>query len=185
MYPVAVDLICAQVKALQSEAIAKGQKSLVFAQYYKDLYYYDKNDAGDVVLIRANPYLINQLNYLTLEQMQKEIRSFAHSNVKVPLGVFLGSPFLLGVGPEVRLRVIGVGSTKCSLRSEFVSQGVNQTLHRHYIEVSTSIDIAVSFKVITITQAADIFITENLIVGKVPDAYLIGERSGAYLDLLP
>ncbi len=69
MYKVAIDLISAQVQALQSEAVAKAQKSLVFAHLYKDLYYYDKNDEGDIVLIRANAYLINQLNYLTLEQM--------------------------------------------------------------------------------------------------------------------
>ncbi len=185
VYPNAVDIICAQVKALQSEAIAKGGQSLVFAQYYTELYYYDKNSAGDIVLIRANPYLINQLNYLTLEKMQKEIRNFASSNVKVPLGVFLGSPLLLGIGPDVTLKVVGIGATQCRLRSEFLSQGVNQTLHRHYIEVTTSIDVAVSFKVITISQIADIFISENLIVGKVPDAYLIGEHSGTYLDLLP
>lgn len=173
------------MEALQAEAVAKAQKSLVFAHLYKDLYYYDKNDEGDIVLIRANAYLINQLNFLTLEQMQREISKFATDNVKVPLGVFLGSPFLLGIGPEVTLRVVGIGATECRLRSQFISQGVNQTLHRHYIEVNTSIDVAVALKVISIEYSADIFISENLIVGKVPYAYLIGESSGSYLDLLP
>jgi sporulation protein YunB len=185
IFPTAVELICAEVKALQTEAIARAEKSLIFAHLYKDLYYYDKNADGDIILIRSNPYLINQLNHLTTEQMQKELRKIANGYLKVPLGVFLGTPLLLGLGPEVNLRVVGIGSVNCRLRSEFISQGINQTLHRHYIEVTASVDVAVSLKVVNITQTSEIFVAENLIVGKIPNAYLQGEESPNFLDLLP
>lgn len=186
VYPVAVNLIKAEVKALQAEAIARAEQRLVYSQLYQDMYYYDKNNEGDITLIRSNTFLINQLNYLTTEQMQRELRNAASSgSIDVPLGVFLGNPLLLGTGPEVKLRVIGIGATNCRLHSEFLSQGINQTLHRHFIEVSTSIDVVISFKVETISQTVEILVAENLIVGKVPSAYLQGEQSPNFLDLLP
>mgnify|MGYP003299960409 CR=1 FL=1 len=55
-------------------------------------------------------------------------------NVNISLGSFTGISLLSGSGFKVPINISTVGNVKTDVRSEFKSQGINQTLHRLYLQ---------------------------------------------------
>ena len=48
---------------------------------------------------------------------------------------------LSGRGPGVKIRISTVGDVETNLKSEFTAQGINQTLHRIYLEAKCNINV--------------------------------------------
>ena len=57
------------------------------------------------------------------------------------------------------------------LKSEFKSQGINQTLHRIFLEVRCKVNILTPFKDIERDITNQILFAENVIVGHIPVTY--------------
>ena len=49
--------------------------------------------------------------------------------------------------------------------------GINQTLHRIYLDVNTKTSILTPFNVIRNNYESRVLLTESIIVGKVPETY--------------
>lgn len=78
---------------------------------------------------------------------------------------------LAGRGPAVKIQISSIGTVETDLRSEFKSQGVNQTLHRLYLEVKCRVNILTPFKDIEKEITNQVLLLENVIVGKIPETY--------------
>ena len=78
---------------------------------------------------------------------------------------------LAGRGPAVKIQISSIGTVETDLRSEFKSQGVNQTLHRLYLEVKCRVNILTPFKDIEKEITNQVLLLENVIVGKIPEKY--------------
>lgn len=89
----------------------------------------------------------------------------------MPCGSFTGISLLAGRGPGVKIRISTIGNVETDLKSEFISQGINQTLHRIYLQVKCEISILTPFENITKDITNQVLIAENVIVGKIPSAY--------------
>ena len=57
------------------------------------------------------------------------------------------------------------------MKSEFKSQGVNQTMHRLYLEVKCRVNILTPFKDIEKEITNQVLLLENVIVGRIPETY--------------
>ena len=57
------------------------------------------------------------------------------------------------------------------LKSEFIAQGINQTLHRVYLQVKCEVTILTPFNNITSSITNQVLLVENVIVGNVPSTY--------------
>ena len=55
--------------------------------------------------------------------------------LKLHFGSFTGLKLMSGKGPGIKIRISTIGNVKTDLKSEFVSKGINQTLHRIYLQV--------------------------------------------------
>ena len=56
-------------------------------------------------------------------------------------------------------------------KSEFTSAGVNQTLHRVFLEVKCRVSILTPFDTIEDEIINQVILAENIIVGNIPDTY--------------
>ena len=101
-------------------------------------------------------------------------------------GSFTGYKLLSGKGPGVPIRISSIGNVETDLRSEFTAQGINQTLHRVYLEVECEISILTPFENITEKIINQVLIAENVIVGKIPNTYynLNGLDSKSAIDII-
>ena len=74
-------------------------------------------------------------------------------------------------GHGVKITISTTGSVETDLKSEFVAQGINQTLHRVYLEVKCNVDILTPFENITKEITNQVLLMENVIVGNTPNTY--------------
>lgn len=86
-------------------------------------------------------------------------------------GSFTGFKLLAGRGPGIRIRISSIGDVETDLRSEFTQQGINQTLHRVYLQVKCNVNILTPFDNIEKDITNQVLLMENVIVGKIPDNY--------------
>ena len=64
-----------------------------------------------------------------------------------------------------------MGDVETDLRSEFTSQGINQTLHRVYLQVKCDVNILTPFDNISRKITNQVLLMENVIVGNIPNTY--------------
>lgn len=75
------------------------------------------------------------------------------------------------------------GKIEADIDSEFSSVGINQTLHRIYLNLNCSIGILTPFKSISKTVSSKVLLTETVIVGEVPSTYYNYDNLG-FKDVL-
>ncbi len=78
---------------------------------------------------------------------------------------------MAGRGPGVKIRISSIGTVETNLKSEFTAQGINQTLHRVYLEVKCIVSILTPFKDIRKEISNQVLLIENVIVGHIPETY--------------
>ena len=101
-------------------------------------------------------------------------------------GSFTGFSLLSGKGPGVPIRISTIGNVETDLRSEFSAQGINQTLHRVYLQVICEVSILTPYNSITEKITNQVLIAENVIVGKIPSTYynLNGLDNNSAIDII-
>lgn len=57
------------------------------------------------------------------------------------------------------------------MKSEFTAQGINQTLHRVYLQVKCNVNILTPFDNISREITNQVLLMENVIVGNIPNNY--------------
>lgn len=64
-----------------------------------------------------------------------------------------------------------MGNVNTDLKSEFSSKGINQTLHKVYLQVDCEVSILTPFNNISKRITNQVLIAENVIVGEMPETY--------------
>ena len=78
---------------------------------------------------------------------------------------------LAGSGPKVNLKIATVGSVDTDLKSEFIEQSINHTLHRVYLNIECKVNILTPFSTIEDRIYNQVLLAENVIVGEIPNTY--------------
>ena len=88
--------------------------------------------------------------------------------------------------PDIEMKMLIDGSVETDLKSEFKEAGINQTLHRIYLEVRCNVNILTPYDVINETIVNQVLLIEGLIVGNIPDAYynLEGLNSDQMMEMV-
>lgn len=86
-------------------------------------------------------------------------------------GSFTGLKFLSGSGPKIKVEISSIGNVKTDLKSEFIAKGINQTLHKIYLQIDCEVNILTPFDSISKKITNQILIGEHVIVGNIPNTY--------------
>lgn len=86
-------------------------------------------------------------------------------------GSFTGFKLLAGKGPGIKITIASEGNVETDLRSEFTAQGINQTLHRVYLQVKCHVNILTPFDNISKEITNQVLLMENVIIGNIPNTY--------------
>ena len=103
---------------------------------------------------------------LTAAISNADIMSFS-----LPLGSLADSTLLAGRGTPVEIRLAPIGDITTDVRTEFISVGINQTLHKILLRVNVTMNMFVAGDCVKLSLKNDVTLAETVIVGKVPDAY--------------
>lgn len=138
---------------------------------YETFFKIEKDNNGNIQMINANVLKINQVTSDIAINIQNRLDEKQKNSIYIVSGALTGISFLSGFGPKIRLSISSSGNVDTDLRSEFISQGVNQTMHRVYLDIKTNVIILTSFKTIQKTIENQVLIAENVIVGNIPSTY--------------
>lgn len=152
---------------------------------YDDLINIVTDSSGKISMIQANSVKINTLSKLINKVTLSELSNISTSVLQIPLGAFSGISILAGLGPKVNIEIFPYGDATCSFLSEFSSAGINQTIHKIYLSIDTSIRVVLPMKTITVKNAGQAVLCESLIVGEIPEVYLQSGRLNEMLNLIP
>ena len=139
---------------------------------YDDLIDIERDADGNVLSLSVNSARINRLTLETVSLSQLYVNSLSDKNIGVPLGTLTGLSFLSGFGPEIKFNIVPAGAVFANFKSVFESAGINQTRHMVIVEVVADIKVVLLMKNTVIQSVVNIYVAENIIVGKIPDVYL-------------
>ena len=153
---------------------------------YDELFTIEKDNDGNITMIKSNVIPINEIISDVAVKIQNLINERGKENIKIAIGSFTGSKLLSGRGPGIPIKISSIGNVETDLRSEFSAQGINQTLHRLYLQVDCEVSILTPYNTISEKVSNQVLLIENVIVGKIPNTYynLDGIDSSNVLDII-
>lgn len=153
---------------------------------YDELFIIEKDNDGNITMIKSNVIPINEIISDVAVKIQNSINERGKENIKIAIGSFTGSKLLSGRGPGVPIKISSIGNVETDLRSEFSAQGINQTLHRVYLQVDCEVSILTPYNTISEKVSNQVLLIENVIVGRIPNSYynLEGIDSSNAIDII-
>ncbi|MBB6696341.1 sporulation protein YunB [Clostridium algidicarnis] len=144
---------------------------------YDDIISIEKDNQGDIVMLRADTIKLNYLSINVAMKCQKDIKDLGEVGIKIPIGYVFNNNIISNLGPDINIKMRTIGDTKVSYSSIFESAGINQTRHKIYVQVVSNIRVVIPFNSSDIEVVCEMPVSETIIVGKVP-------RTSVDLDLV-
>ena len=166
------ELFCRHESKSIATIISNEEATNVMRNYeYEDLFLIDKDSEGKINLIKSNMISINEITSDIAKNIQMELNKIERSNIEIPIGSVLGNSLFTGIGPRINVSIVPIGNIITNLKSEFLEKGVNQTLHRIYLDVECNVEIISSFENMNEKISNQVLLMENIIMGEIPTNY--------------
>ena len=138
---------------------------------YSDFILIHRDNNENIVMLESNVININKVISDIAEKIQIEINNTQNEDITISLGSFSGISLLSGRGPKVPIRISTIGNVTTDFRSEFIEKGINQTLHRLYLQIECEINVLTPFNTVSEKIANQFIVAENVIVGNIPNSF--------------
>jgi len=166
------ETLCEQKVKSIATVISNQESTKAMNKYqYEELYTIEKDSAGNIVIIKSNVVPINNMISDLTEAIQNRFNEMEKTEIKIPLGNLIGTYYFSGVGPSIPAKVIVTGTLDTEVKSEFIAKGINQTLHRIYVNFECYATIITPIENFEKKITNQVIIAEHVIVGNIPDSY--------------
>ena len=138
---------------------------------YNDFITISYSDSGKITAIMTDTVFINDFKAMLSEKTAKIVSDCGDFNVLVPWGTLFGSEIFSDKGLDLVVESSTYGFAVTDVYSTFESVGVNQTLHKIYVEITLSATAYIGNYKVEETINSRVPVAETVIVGDVPSAY--------------
>jgi sporulation protein YunB len=138
----------------------------------QDLVRIVRDSENRIAIVEQNTGEISRLLTEVTLEVQNALNNLADEPIEIPLGQVFGSELLAALGPRITVRVVPIGIVQLQIVDKVESAGINQTRHKIYVKVETSIKIVVPLISANVNVQTDVPLTDYSIVGEVPQFYL-------------
>ena len=139
---------------------------------YGDFVRVERNASGSITALTCDMAALNRLRGQLLEAVLGELEGIRVSDIQIPLGSLLDLDILWAKGPSIKVHNMSVGTVTAEFESEFTSAGINQTIHRIWLQVEVPLELILPHDRVETVVTTRLCVAETVIVGQVPDAYL-------------
>lgn len=151
---------------------------------YDDLMTVVLDEKGRVAVMRADTARMNELATTSALRVQQNLSKIAEAGISIPLGAALGVQLFAGSGPRITVKLVPVGAVSTDFKSEFSAAGINQTRHRIFLRIDTTVQMVIPTGTQTAQVSAHVPVAESIIVGEVPDSFVDVANEEDMLNLL-
>lgn len=137
-----------------------------------DLLIRKSNEEGQMEVLEANTHSMNLLITEISLELQKQYAARPEDVYTVPIGVLLGNKLLSQTQPSVDIRIKAISVSSTDFKTEFVSEGINQTKYKVYLVMTSQVKVIAPFVTDTFEVSTTVLVTEAVILGRVPDSYV-------------
>ena len=138
---------------------------------YEDMFTIEKDENGNMKMINANILTINEITSDIAINIQNSLDNYEDTEIKLAIGSFLGSRLLSSIGPNIKINLSSIGKVNTEIKSEFESKGINQTIHRVYLQVNCIVNILTPYENFESNVSNQVLLMENVIIGEIPQNY--------------
>lgn len=139
---------------------------------YSDMVSLQTGKSGEITILSTDTVQLNQLRNAVMEQVITQVEDLDTEELGIPLGLLTGWDLLSATGPKLPVRVLSVASASGSYRNDFISAGINQTLHRIFLDVTILVRVLLPGGIVETEVMVPISVAETVIIGQVPQTYL-------------
>ena len=169
--PIFQEICSDEAKSIATKITNEQSTKVMRDHSYDEMFTIQKDENGNVQMINANIFAIDEITSDIAIYIQEALENSETSKVKLSIGSFTGIKILSGTGPDMNIKLSSTGEVATDLRSEFVSQGINQTIHRIYLQIDCTVNILTPFKTIEESISNQVLLAENVIIGQIPSTY--------------
>ena len=127
---------------------------------------------GPIVAVTGTIDRINQIRGKVVQEALDAVAAIDVHTLGVPLGSLFDFDLLWAKGPVIEVHSLVAGTVSTSVRSDFQSAGINQTLHRVLLDVEVPLTVLLPGSRGNTVVCVTVCVAETVIVGKVPQTYL-------------
>lgn len=172
--PVVAEIAAAQARnsmaAVVENAVAAGLAARQVS--YSDFVTIQRDEGGAITALTTDMARMNLLRAELITAILEALEEADISGVQVPLGSLFDLEPLWAKGPALKARAMTVGTVRAEFDSQLTSAGVNQTLHRIWMEVTVPMTLLLPGGEVEVPLDTRLCVAETVIVGRVPDTYL-------------
>lgn len=133
----------------------------------------ERDSEGNIQYLEPNAEVINKLLLEFSTNVRENYDLGDTEEIKVNWGVITGSKLLSQLPFAVTVKVQPVSLTKFQYETGFETEGINQTRYYVYCTITSQIHILAPFTDKTAQINRRLLLAEAVIVGKVPDSYVV------------
>lgn len=172
--PIVVSLSEEKIRSVATRAVSQVVGDVLAEETvnYSDLVRISYSKENKIEMIELDTIEVNVLIRKITEGVQNNFDVLGEEGISIALGTFTGVPFLYGIGPDIAVQLVPVGTVSTKINSKFISAGINQTLHQVNFEITTGIGMVLPAKTQNFSTMLEILICESVLVGEVPSVYL-------------
>lgn len=130
-----------------------------------------KDEDGKIKAITIDSEKLNIIKAKLTANTVKSLRKIEEKSIDIPYGTLTGISLFFGKGPTLKLKLVPEGEIRSDIETDFVSSGVNQTLHRIYWKIDTDFFVILPDKTVNFGVTERFLLSETVIIGDIPQVY--------------
>lgn len=167
-----IDGLCKDKAKNLATVISNEEASKIMSKYkYEDFINIVRDSNGDIALIQTNTKNINEVISDIPNNIVEKMENQGENYISIHFGSVFGNKIFSALGPEIHIKIENVGNVITKLESEFTSEGINQTLHKIYLNLECEATILTPYNTINEKIENQVLIAESVIIGNIPSAY--------------
>ena len=141
------------------------------AYTYNDFIHISTKSDGEVSHLSLDSVTLNRALYQMTSAALEGLSPHRSEDVALPLGSLLGMEWWNGRGPDIPVRITLAHGIHACFRSEFATQGINQTLHTVYFSIKIKGELLLATRMLPVDLSQEIVAAQTVILGSVPDSF--------------
>ena len=176
--PVVAEIAAAQAQNTMTAVVENAVTAGLAERHvsYADFVTIQRDEGGAITALTTDMAKMNLLRSELTAAILEALEGVDVSDIQVPLGSLFDLEPLWAKGPALKAKAMTVGTVRAEFNSQLTSAGVNQTLHRIWMEVVVPMTLLLAGGVVETALSTRLCLAETVIVGRVPDTYLQLDR---------
>ena len=137
-----------------------------------NLFTEQRNSKGELEMVQADSVKINLLMSQLAMNIQEEFSRSGRESFPVSFGTLIGSRVLSQSKPDMTITVVPLSVSSMDFRTEFETQGINQTKYKIYVILECRVKMLAPFSAEIFKVKNTVLVAETVILGTVPDSYV-------------